>query len=132
MAKIGAYGAALKRGATTVANLRTLSGPSLSAETLDVSTHDGAGYREFVASLLDPGELTAEIVWDPANATHTAFITDLVARTITTWHVVWPDAGAADWAFSAMVTGFAPSAPVDGELSASVTLKISGAITITP
>ncbi len=30
--------------------------------------------------------------------------------------------------FSALVTGFEPSAPVDGKLSATITLKVTGSV----
>lgn len=137
MAKFEAYGAAFKIGNgggpetfTTVAQVRTIGGPSLTAETIDVSTHDGAGYREFVASLIDPGEVTLEIVWDPDAATHDSMFDDLVARTLRNVQIVWPDATSTTWSFAGQFTRFEPSAPVDGDLSASVTYKVSGAITI--
>lgn len=138
MAKMEAYGAAFEIGDggdpseafTAVAQVRTISGPSMSAETIDVSTHDGAGYREFVASLLDGGEVTLDIVWDPVAATHTAMHDDLEARALRNVRIVWPDAGTTTWAFAGQFTGLSPNAPVDGELSASVTFKLSGAITI--
>ena len=37
MAKYGAYGAILKRGATTMAGVTNITGPNLSLETIDVT-----------------------------------------------------------------------------------------------
>lgn len=137
MAKYDAYGAAFEIGDgggpeafAAVAQVRSISGPSLSAETIDVSTHDGAGYREFVASLLDPGELTLDLVWDPVAATHEAMFDDLAARATRNVRIVWPDTATTTWAFAGQFLGLEPNAPVDGELSASVTFKVSGEITI--
>lgn len=132
MAKYAAFGSILKRGATAVAQVRSISGGSLSLDTVDVTTHDSAGgWREFVATLIDAGEVSVEIVFDPDNATHTSLRTDLVARTATTYSITFTDTTPAVWTFSAFVTAFEPSAAVDGELSATVTLKITGAVTVT-
>lgn len=130
MAKMDAFGTVLKRSGAVVAAVRNLSGPSISLDTSDVTTHDSAGgWREFIATLIDAGEVTLELVWDPDNASHNNVRGDLVARTSQTYSIEWPDVSPAVFTFVAFVTAFQPEAPVDGELSASVTLKITGAVT---
>ena len=121
-----AYGTLLKRGATTLAEVTNLSGPGLSLDPLEMTSHDSGGDREFIGGLLDGGEVTAEINFMPGNATHKQVIADMKARTVTTWSVVFPD--TSTWSFSAFPTAFEPSAPVDGKLAASITLKVTGAI----
>lgn len=135
MAKYAAFGCALKRGATAIANVTNISGPSLSLDTEDVTSHDSTGgWEEVVGTILRSGDVTLDIIYDPDNATHknaaAGLIADLVSRTATTYNLYFSDATPATWAFSAFVTGFNPSAPVGGALTASVSFKITGAPTL--
>lgn len=135
MAKINAFGTVLKRGATAIAQVQDIDGPDLSLDTEDVTSHDSTGgWEEVVATILRSGELSYDIVYDPANATHknaaAGLIGDMVARTATTYSMVFPDVAATTWSFSAFVTGFKPSAPVSGKLAAAVKMKITGQPTL--
>ena len=135
MAKYAAFGTLLKRGTTTVVAVTSISGPGLSLDTEDVTTHDStAAWEEVVGTILRSGEVTFDIVYDPAAATHSAtaggLIADMVARTAQTYSLTFPDAAATVWSFSAFVTGFEPDMPVTGGLTASVTMKITGQPTL--
>ena len=130
MAKYSAFGTALKKDGVTYAQVTNISGPGLSLDTQDVTSHDSAGaWEEVVGTILRSGEVTLDIVYDPANATHKyaagGLLYDLVSRAAIPLSLVFP--GAVTWSFNALVTGFEPSAPVDGALTASVTLKLTGA-----
>lgn len=135
MAKYSAFGTQLKRGAVIIGQVRSLSGPGLSLDTIDVTAHDSTGaWEEVVASILRSGEITAEILYDPNLATHKnltgGLLYDLTSRASTTYSIVFPSSPTVTWTFTAFVTAFEPSMPVDGELSASVTLKLTGQPTI--
>lgn len=135
MTKYSAFGTLLKRGATTIAQVSNISGPGLSLDTEDVTSHDSAGgWEEVVATILRSGEVGLELVYDPNAATHknaaAGLINDMVLRTATTYSIVFPSTPAVTWSFSAFVTGFEPSMPHDGALTASATLKITGAPTL--
>ena len=136
MAKYDAFGCYLEKGAVTYAQVTNISGPGLSLDTVDVTSHDSTGgWEEVVGTILRSGEITMDIVYDPANATHAnagdGLLADLVSRTlVTTFHLVFSDAAATEWDFEAFVTGFEPSAPVDGALTAVVKFKISGQPTL--
>ena len=74
MAKYDAYGTNLYRGTsgggTIIAQVQSIGGPGLSADTVDVTSHDSTGaWEEVVVSILRSGEITLDIVYDPANAT---------------------------------------------------------------
>lgn len=125
-----AYGTLLKRGATTLAEVTNISGPNLSVDPLEMTSHDSAGDREFIGGLMDGGEVTCEVNFLPANATHKQVIADMKARTVTTWSIVWSDGSSSTYSFSAFPTAFEPSAPVDGKLAASITLKVTGAVSV--
>lgn len=135
MAKYDAFGTVLRRGATAIVQVQAISGPGLSLDTEDVTTHDSTGgWEEVVATILRSGEISLDIVYDPAAATHSAtaggLIADMVARTAQTYTLVFPDSGGTPWSFSAFVTGFEPSMPHDGALTATVTMKPTGQPTL--
>jgi predicted secreted protein len=139
MAKYDAYGTKLYRGTsgagTLIAQVQSFSGPGLSADTVEVTSHDSTGaWEEVVVSVLRSGELTFDIVYDPANATHKyatgGLLDDLADRTATTYTLVFPDTAATEWTFSAYVVGFEPAMPHEGALTASVSIKITGVPTL--
>lgn len=139
MSELSAFGTELRQGDgggpesfTPVAQVRDISGPGLSLDNEDVTTHDSTGgWEEVVATILRTGEMTLEIVYDPADGTHdatTGLVADMEAKTLRNFELEWPD--ATEWSFAAYVTGFEPGAPHDGSLTASVTLKLSGVPTL--
>lgn len=135
MAKYAAFGTLLKRAGTTIAQVQNISGPGLSLDTEDVTTHDQAtAWEEVVGTILRSGEVTLDIVYDPNHATHKnaagGLLADLAARTSVSYTLIFPSSGTVTWTFTALVTGFEPSAPYDGALTASVTLKLTGAPTL--
>lgn len=118
----------------TIAEVRTLQISGTSVERIDVTNHGSTGgYREFLSGLKDPGEVTFTINYVPTEGTHdaqTGLLAELSGGTTRNYKVVWPDISNTTWSFAALVTGFTPSAPADGALTADVTLKISGAPTL--
>ena len=118
-------------GYNLVANVTNIGGPSLALDVEDVTAHNSTdGWEEVIATILRTGEVTLDINYDPAAATHKnaalGLLHKLINRTLTVWTLGGP-IGA--WTFSAYVIGFEPGAPFDGKLTASVTLKITGAVT---
>jgi hypothetical protein len=54
-----AFGTTLKKGATAIAELISIGGPTISADTIEATSHDSPdGYREFLQGLRDAGEIT--------------------------------------------------------------------------
>jgi len=119
--------------AVNVAQVTNISGPGMTLDTEDVTTHDQAtAFEEVVATVLRSGEVTLDIEYDPNEATHSASaggLIDYKENKIPVWlELTFP--GAVVWQFPAFITGFEPGAPHDGALTASVTAKISGAPTL--
>lgn len=135
MAGLDGFGAALERSDmastptfTEVANVTNLSGPGLSRNTIDVTAHDSPdAYMEFLGGLKDGGEVGMDINWDPGDTTHANLIADFEDTEPRDYQLVIPVlSGSAEWAFSAIMTGFDPSYPTDDKIEASVTFKITG------
>jgi predicted secreted protein len=135
MPKYAALGTILKRVATPIVGIKSISGPGMKADTDDTTTHDSTGgWEEAVVTILRSGEVKIELLYDPAAATHKnaagGLIADFIARTATAYSLVFPDIAATTWTFNAFVTAFEPSAPVEGKLSATATLKLTGQPTL--
>ncbi len=136
---ISAFGTLLKIGDggttetfTTIAEVTNISGPKLSVNTIDVTSHSSTG-KQFISGLKDGGEVTFTINFAPTGATHSrtsGLLKDYENRTLRNFQLVFPDAGSTTWSFAALVTNFDAKMPVDGALTADVTLKVSGVPTL--
>jgi len=136
---ISAFGTLLKRGDgggtevfTTIAEVRDISGPSISVDTTEV-THQTStnGWKEKLPTLKDAGEVSFDCNFIPTENTQDAgagLLLDLKNKTKRNFQLVFPD--TTTWSFSAFVTGFAPSAPLGDALTASVTLTVTGEPTL--
>jgi len=138
---ISSFGTLLKIGDgggtesfTTIAEVRDISGPGFEQGTEEVTHHTSPGrWKERIATLLDAGEVTFELNFLPAETTHSyssGLLEDMVNGTKRNFQLVFPDTGATTWTFPAIVANFEPTAPVEGKLTADVTLEISGAPTL--
>ena len=121
---------------TDLAQVRNLDGPGLALDPLDVSAHDDGAkfYRDFIGGWHDPGELTLEVLFDPAEPTQAAGLDGLLLiyddAEVHNFRIVWPPSTGADtWNFAALVSGYEPGAPFDDALTATITLKLAGAPT---
>lgn len=122
---------------TKIAQLRDIDGPGSSLEMIDATHHQSEGNRrEYVPGLIDGGEVTFEIVWDPEDATHD-FTTGLPYlhnnRLKRNFKLVTPVAGVVGYwalAFAAYVTAFKTKEPLSGMLAADMTLKVTGQVTL--
>ncbi|MFD5050878.1 phage tail tube protein [Streptomyces tendae] len=136
MPGLDAFGVQLKRGDgaepevfTAIANLSNLEDGGRTRNTIDVTSHDSPNrYMEFVGGLIDPGEVTIDINYDPA--VHDVLEADLEDEDPRNYQIVFPDPAQTTFSFAAVMTGFSKSAPVDDKLSGSLTFKVSGKPTI--
>ena len=134
MAGYSAFGTHFILGTTStaqaVANLTNISGPGVSADTIDVTAHDSAdAFREFVAGVIDGGEIRLEGNLVSAAAGN-VILTELAARTSTTCVIQYSTAANACWKFEGIVTGFENDAPYDGKIGFSASVKVDGKPTL--
>jgi predicted secreted protein len=103
-----------------------------------VTARDTNKWRTFTPGLRDGGEVTFDIIYDPALTSHSASNTTtglvyfLLNGTTKTYRLVMSQAGGTYFQFSAIVTAFSPETPLEDAMTASVTLKITGAVTVVP
>ena len=139
-AAISAYGTLLKRETSsgsgtfvTVAEVKSMTGPGMSVDVLDVTTHSSAAagaWREKRPSLIDPGEVSFPINLVPASAGHKALLLDFVTRALVNYKIVFSDPGLTEWTFNnCFISQFSAKAEIEGVLEADLTLTLSGAPT---
>lgn len=117
------------------AQILDVTPPNLAREPIDTS-HMGTppagagqvGSRTFMpGDLVDPGELSFDIHFNPDTVPP---ISD-VAETVTiTFPLPVGMATPATWAGQGFLTGYEPSVPLEDKMTGSITVKMSGPITI--
>ena len=133
MADIG-FGVLLKVGDdaspevyTALAEVIGLSGPGLSMDTVEAThTESANAAKEYIAGLIDAGELSIDANFLPANATQTGVISDWQNRTTRNFQIVWPDTANTTWSFTGFITNFEPASPIEDRMTASITIKLTG------
>lgn len=118
-----------------IANFKSTTGPTMRNEIFDTTTHNSSGvFREKTAGLVDAGDLSFAINFDPADASHSAaagLLNMFSQRIENQYQIEFPNMGAVGapgnsyWEFSAFVTQFEVSTPIDNVLEASISLTIS-------
>ena len=133
---ISGVGASLRRGSgssqptyTAIAEVRNISGPSFSRETIDVTNLDSSGgYREKIPGFRDGGQVTFT-----ANFTETGFITlktDFEDENTQEYRVQMPASSGMTLDFSGFVIDMPLDIPFDDAITYDVTIEISGEVTV--
>ena len=103
-----------------VADVLSISTPSVSTATID-TTNIGSIHR------------TVEIMYDPNSDTDLEDAWDNTATAAPVEKacvITFADAGTATFTFNAILVGFSASVAIDDKVTASLTLRVSGAITV--
>src|ERR1035438_8728128 len=122
----------------TIANVQDITGPSLTATVVDVTSHSSAApYRQKIPTLLDPGTLSVKIFWVPNSngsfgVSNTPFGHNFTnglgsvweARSLNPYRIVYTDGTTAY--FNAYVTKISQTAMVAGVYEATVEFDITG------
>lgn len=120
-------------GAEAFTAIAEIDGVTFSGRTQDLAetTHvlSPGGFKEYVATLRDSGDVSFNMNYLPSNASQQIFESDFIAGAFRNYRVVWTDAAASTDAFVAILTQFNPSGMVGDKLTASATLKITGPVT---
>ena len=108
-----------------LAEILDVSPPGASRESIQTSHMGTTSAHTFTpADLVDWGELVVEMAFAPSTSPPM----NGAAQTIV---IVFPDTGAAIWTFQGFITGFEPSAPLEDRMTATATIKVTGAVVVT-
>ena len=115
---------------TAISEVNSISGPNKSRDTIDVTSLDSSGgYKEFIASFRDAGEVTLGL-----NFTRDGYVTlnnDFESDTIHSYQIVFPDTGETTLDFDGYVTAVGSAISVGDKVTFDVTIKISGTVSLT-
>lgn len=119
---------------TAIAGVLSISMGAITRTIIDTTDLDSPNNaREFTGGLVDYGEFSAELHFDPNNATHDestgiySYFGDTAPRN---FQFVFPNADTTTWAFSAITSSLTVTGSLDDKLTASVTFKLTGEPTL--
>lgn len=114
---------------TPIAKLTSVTGLDISADEIDVTTHDSAdGYRQFEQGLKDAGSVEIEGILD-LSASQVALKTLLDSGAVAVMKIDFPD-DLGHWDFSGFITALSTDAPIDDKISFSASIKVTGKPTL--
>jgi predicted secreted protein len=118
---------------TTLAEMTAIVPPQLSRDAIDVtSMQSSGGWKEFIPGLRDGGVVTLALNWLPTDATHnstTGLLESFNDDFVHNWKIVLPD-GLATITFAGFLTAFNTTLPMTEESELSISIKVSGIVTV--
>lgn len=109
----------------SVGKIRDLTPPPLARDAVESTDMESPErWREFVGGLKDGGEVSFDITFDPGSTENTAFAGDLNDDSAGYYKIIFPD--TTEWGFSALMTGYEPTAPIGDLMTATCTFKLTG------
>ena len=112
-----------------IGEVMSFTPPSPSRDIIDVTSSSSDNMaREFITGLIDYGEASFEIIWDAGSANDTLLRTISLERNPRFYRASFSQyTPAKTITFRAFLTSYAPAAPLDDKMTASITLKVTGA-----
>lgn len=111
------------------AECTSLTPPSSSVDIIDVSNMDSPdSFREFIQGLTDPGELSVGMNFVPGSDTDDNIRAWRSSREVRDWKITFPNGVVMSG--QGFVSGYELDAPFDDKMSATLTIKVTGAITV--
>lgn len=111
---------------TQIGEVTDWNGPGGSAAVIDV-THLLSTRKEKLAGIPDEGQLSLSINFDPSDAGIAAAQAARIARAEKDFKITYSDDQTAS--FSGYVLGVTSSGSVDGKVSGSITIEVTGEVT---
>lgn len=111
----------------TIAEVNSISGPNMTRGVIDVTSLDSTGgYREFIASFRDGGEVVLDMNFTLAG--YDDLKLDFEDSDKRHYQIVLPDTGNTTFKFHGLVTALGLAVPNDDKVKATCTVKISGQV----
>jgi hypothetical protein len=109
---------------TALAEVTDITPPSDSVDIIE-TTHMSSPNRtkEFVAGLNDPGECSFDIHFLPGVGDDALIQAKRNVGTKANYQIEYPS--GATWTFAGILTGYAPTVPVNDRMTATVTFKVT-------
>jgi|SRR5205085_10410656 len=115
-----------------IGQVRSITGPTVKPHIVDITTHDTPGnWRRKLSVLIDAGDVSFEVNFDKADATHsftTGMWNQMTGLVKSGFQMVFPNA-AGTLTFLGYIAQHEFMAPVDNVLAAKIMIGITDAIT---
>lgn len=119
-----ALGTKIQVGANSVADLTSIGGMDLSADTIETTTLDDT-WRKFVQGLKDGGEVSLSGYFNVGDTNgQMALYNAFNSGALLAYTILFPF--GASWAFNGIVTGVSTGAELEDNVSFEATIKVSG------
>ncbi|MFZ5816301.1 MAG: phage tail tube protein [Bacillota bacterium] len=117
---------------TDVAQVANITPPQPEREVVDIEDLDPADeIKRKLPSLIDAGEVSLTLNFDPAETSQTTLEADFYAGDVHNYRILLPNNYA--WTFPAFISGWAPSEITAGDvLQVEVTFTVTGKPTLAP
>jgi len=113
---------------TPIAEITAIDGPSVSRDTIDVTSLDSTGgYKEYVPGFRDSGEIS--LTMNFTATTYEIMLDDFESDNLINYKIETPD--GSTWTFAGYITELSLSASTGDKITSNVTIKISGPVTYT-
>ena len=129
---IAAVGTVFKRGDgtsseefTAISEINSISGPSVSAEEIDVTSLDSTGgWREFIRGFRIGGTYVLTMNWTRDN--YITMLGDFESDDSVNYQLVLPDTGLTTIDFAGYVMELPMEIPTGDKITMTVTIKVTG------
>jgi predicted secreted protein len=112
-----------------IAQVKSIGGPTMTRAFIDTTTLDTTGgYRTFIAGFRDPGQITLNMNYERDG--YEAMKTDFESEEVQNYMIVLPDEDVTSLMFEGLVTELPLNIPTDDVVTADVTIKVTGQVTL--
>jgi len=114
---------------SNIAEVNSISGPSMTKDTIDVTSLDSTGgYREFITGFRDAG--TLNLTMNFTRTTYDLMKEDFDGSAAGNYEIVLPDAESTSLEFEGLVTELPMEISPDDKITTSVTIKLTGQVVV--
>jgi predicted secreted protein len=113
-----------------IAEINSITGPGMTRAFIDVTSLDSTGgYREFIGGFRDGGNVTLNMNFTLDG--YEQMRLDFTSADSINYQIVMNDAGNTTLSFAGFVTDLPLSITPDDKVTADVTIKVTGEVTLT-
>lgn len=122
-------------GGVTLPAVKSVNWTGLERETVDVTSFDSAGWKQYVSGLKDAGSLSIECEYIPDNAQQnyaTGALSGFASADAVTITVAWPNSAGSTttWTATGFLTNSEVTASVGETLKITFQYKLTGTVTL--
>jgi len=114
---------------TAIAEINSISGPTMTADFIDTTSLDTTGgYRTFIRGFRDGGDVTLEMNFTYAG--YEQMKLDFEATASKNYRITLPDTYGTQFDFAGLVTELPLNIVPDDKITTTVKIKVDGQVTV--